>query len=127
MRVVMVGFIRLHGCTYVCITIQIATSIAIATSISSSRLKLRAILLKKTLPTTQSKSAVGLQHHHRGLVRGWHGWDGRRHGTIGGVVTGAIIEVEIRASSVLALKLAIISCSSKRRPSLHHQAAERTG
>ena len=119
MRVVTVGFIRSHGCTYGCITIQIATSSAIATSISSSRLKLRAILLKKTLPTARFKSAVGLQHHQRGLASGRHGWGERQRGDIEGVVTGAIVEVEIGASSVVD-KLAIISCPRM-------QAAEWTG
>ena len=67
------------------------------------------------------KSAAVLQYHQRGLASGWHGWGGRQRGEIGGVVTGAIFEVEIGARFNPALKLVIPSRPSKHRPSPYHQ------
>ena len=57
----------------------------------------------------QFKAATGLQYHERGITSGWQDWDGHRRGNIGGVVTRAIVEVEIGDRSNPVLKLVIPS------------------
>ena len=82
-----------------------------AASISSSRFKLRAILLMTTLPagSTPRHHCNSSSSSHRGLASGWHGWVVCQHGEIGGTVTGTLVEVEIDVSTKPALKLTIYS------------------